>query len=339
MNKSFFHFTFIAGLVLIFNPFASHVLAQKNEQAADHSEASNRHLKIPVWVESEGGELWVDASAGDFKVSLDDEEAEVKGVQGPQSPTVLLVVFDTVADPARVDEARAALKEELKKLGDQYWVGLLRAQNGLTVLQEPTADRALLAEKIDAVPVSGKAGLLDTLEPVSHLAAAITQKADVRISVLYITDGGINNYRADYLNPVINSSDRGDLSRRFSDRAVQERVSSLSDSLRGSSVPLFVLHLNYRDDVLNIAYQGGLEKITSLAGGESVFCRTSDDIPASLATIFGRIRSTYVLTVKRPMIKRETLKVNVEVQEVGDHNNGREIKRVKSLSQIKVNQN
>jgi hypothetical protein len=146
----------------------------------------------------------------------------------------VLVVFDTVVDLARVDAARAALGEAVKGLKENYWVGLMIAQDGLSVLQEPTADRAALGAKIQAVPVSGKAGLLDTLEPVSRRAAGMMQKAGVRVSVLYVTDSGIANYQADYLNPVINASDAGDLSRRFSDRAVQERVSQLSQWRAGA---------------------------------------------------------------------------------------------------------
>ena len=41
------------------------------------------------------------------------------------------------------------------------------------------------------------------------------RKSPVRVSVLYITDRNIYNYREDYTNPVINGSDPHDLSRVF----------------------------------------------------------------------------------------------------------------------------
>jgi hypothetical protein len=283
-------------------------------QTAKPDPQPKKQLKLPVWVEAEGGKFWTDGKRQSFKVFIEDKEVPVKGFQGPTNSTVVLVVFDTVVDLARVDVARAALGEAIKGLKENYWVGLMSAQGGLSVLQEPTADRAALGAKIQAVPVSGKAGLLDTLEPVSRLAAGMMQKAGVRVAVLYVTDSGIANYQADYLNPVINASDAGDLSRRFSDRAVQERVSQLSQSLAEFTVPLFVLHLAHRADTLNLAYQGGLERIAADAGGAALFCRTPDEIKPSVESLFERIRAGYVLTVEPPGAKRRSAKLRVEAR-------------------------
>ncbi len=272
-------------------------------------------LKIPVWVEKQEGVFWEDGKRQSFQVFLEDKEVAIKSFQHPKSGTVLLVVFDTVADLTRVNEARSALQDAIKGLNEQYWIGLLKAQDGLSVLQEPTADHNVLSEKIQSIQVNGKAGLLDTLEPVSQLATAILQKAAVRLSVLYITDSGIANYRADYLNPVINSSDSGDLSRRFSDRAIQERLSRLSESLTAFTIPIFVLHLEYRGDTLNLAYQSGLERIAADSGGAAVLCRTTDEIRPALTGLLNRIRSSYVVTVDPPNIKRQSLKVRISAQD------------------------
>lgn len=274
-------------------------------------------LKIPVWVEKEEGVFWEEGKRQSFKIFLEDKEVAIKNFQHPKSSTVLLVVFDTVADLTRVDEARSALQGAIKGFNEQYWIGLLKAQDGLSVLQEPTADRNALSEKIQSIQVNGKAGLLDTLEPVSQLATAILQKAAVRLSVLYITDSGIANYRADYLNPVINSSDSGDLSRRFSDRAIQERLSRLSESLSAFTVPISVLHLEYRGDTLNLAYQSGLERIAADSGGAAVLCRTTDEIRPALTSLLNRIRSGYVVTVDQPNTKRQSLKVRIEARDTG----------------------
>ena len=277
--------------------------------------AAKAPLKIPVWVEKEEGVFWEDGKRQSFKVFLEDKEVAIKSFQHPKSGTVLLIVFDTVADLTRVDEARSVLQDAIKNLNEQYWIGLLKAQDGLSVLQEPTADHNILNEKIQSIQINGKAGLLDTLEPVSQLATAILQKAAVRLSVLYITDSGIANYRADYLNPVINSSDSGDLSRRFSDRAIQERLSRLSESLSAFTVPISVLHLEYRGDTLNLAYQSGLERIAAESGGAAVLCRTTDEIRPALTALLNRIRSGYVVTVDAPNSKRQSLKVRIAAQD------------------------
>jgi hypothetical protein len=271
-------------------------------------------LKIPVWVENEDGSFREDAKRQQFKIFIDDHEVAIRGFQTSRSGTVILVVFDTVADLARVDEARSALQAAIADLSEQYWIGLLRAQDGLSVLQEPTADHKILNEKISAVQVSGKAGLLDTLEPVAQLATAMLQKAGVRLSVLYITDSAIGSYRADYLNPVINSSDAGDLSRRFSDRAVQERMSRTVESLARFTAPIYVLHLAHRGDTLNLTYQSGLERIATESGGIAAFCRTSDEIRPALRGIISRIRSGYVLAIDPPNTKRQSVRIRVEAQ-------------------------
>ena len=191
------------------------------------------------------------------------------------------------------------------------------------MLQEPTADRTLINEKIQAVQVSGKAGLLDTLEQVSTLAAGMMQKANVRVAVLYVTDSGIGNYRADYLNPVVNSSDSGDLSRRFSDRAVQEQTSRQADALGKFTAPIFILHLSYRTDSMNLAYQSGLEKIAAATGGLTLFSRTSDDIASLLKTLLTRIQSSYFIGVDQPTAKRNAVKLRAEAKKADGQSPGK----------------
>lgn len=289
-------------------------------------------LKIPVWVEEGNGQFWLDGNRQVFKVFVDDKESSLKSFQSPRSPMILLVVFDTVADLARVDQARTTLVEAIKKLRPNQWVGLMRAQDGLSVIQEPTADHNLLAEKIKSVQVSGKAGLMDTLEPVSALAAGIMQKANVRLCVLYVTDSGVANYRADYLNPVVNSSDSGDLSRRFSDRAIQERMSRMTESLSRFTVPIFILHLEYRTDSMNLAYQSGLERIASASGGMALFSRTSDDVASSLESLLKRIQASYFLGVEPDEAKRGSVKLRVEARK----NDGNQPGKISYREQINL---
>lgn len=268
-------------------------------------------LKIPVRAESGEGYL-ADAQREDFRCFLNDQEAGVRSFYGPESSTIYLIVFDTVVELSRVDQARLALIEKLKELPSNYWVGILRSQDGLQVIQEPSADLERLAEQIRSIPVAGKAGLLDTLQPISSLATGILNKTGVRVSILYITDSGIANYRADYLNPVINASDSGDLSRRFSDRAVQEQVSRIAKSLTRYTIPIFILHLEYRQDALNLAYQSGLERIASASGGQAMLCRTVDEIVPGLQGLLTQMRATSFLGIDLPSRGAKSYRVRIE---------------------------
>lgn len=307
-------FFLIAVLIFSVSLLAQVPNAAPTKKALTGETSSKIFLKIPVWVEQEENNFWKDGKLQSFKVFLDGKEASIKSFQTPNSSSIILIVFDTVSDSARVDDARIALQEQFKELSSQYWIGLLKVQDGLSVLQEPTSDRKLLNEKIQEIQVNGNAGLLDSLELISQMATAIMQKAAVRLSVLYVTDSGIGNYRADYLNPVINSSDSGDLSRRFSDRAIQERLSRLSQDLNQFTIPLYVLHLNHREDTLNLAYESGLESMAVQSGGQAVFCRTRDEISSALNSLMGRLRAGYVLAVDQPNTKRNIVKVRIEAK-------------------------
>lgn len=289
-------------------------------------------LKLPVAVTGADEQFWRDGKRDSFKVFVEEKEVPLKSFQGPRTPTIILLVFDTVADLAVVEQARTALDGALDGLAENHWLAVMQAQDGLAVLQEPTPQRALIREKIQTVKVNGKAGLLDTLEPVSKLATGMMQKAGVRVCIFYVTDSGIGNYRADYLNPVINASDSGDLSRRFSDRAVQERMSRLGEELAGYTIPLFILHLSYRSDTLNLAYQSGLERIAAASGGIAMFCRTQNEIPTATQAIFERIQSTYFLGIEPPNVKRRTLKLRVTAQDSA----GESLPRVQYANQLNL---
>lgn len=293
-------------IVLVMAALNGICMGQKKEETAGRG-----GLKVPVLVDGENGH-WVGGRRQDFKLFLDDRETPLKSFQGPKNSTIFLLIFDTVDDLSRVDQARTVLAEKLKGLPSNYLIAILRSQDGLRVLQEPSDDYEKLMAQIKSIEVSGKAGLLDTLQPVSQLASGILSKAGVRVCVLYITDSGIGNYRADYLNPVINASDSGDLSRRFSDRAVQEQVSRITQSLARFTVPIFILHLSYRADSLNLAYQSGLERIASLSGGQAMLCRTVDEIEPGLNALIERMKSTYFLGVDLPMKGKSLVKLRVE---------------------------
>ena len=263
--------------------------------AAAAAHAQPLRLSFPAWVEGETA-----GSAFKFKATLNGKPAEIATQLGPASDQVILVVMDVTGDSSLVDPARQALIGEIEKLPRNTWAGLLRAQDGLHVLADPSPDRHRLSAEIESLPNSGNPGLLDTVQPALALADAMLRKSPVRVSVLYVTDSNIFRYREDYTNPVINQSDPHDLSRRFPEALIEEKVAKLLDATAALQAPLFVVHIHYRGDRLNSAYQNGLETLADSTGGRTNICRSVAEIPEAIATMFARISSGWRLTLNVP---------------------------------------
>jgi hypothetical protein len=217
---------------------------------------------------------------------------------GPEDDLVLLIALDLAGDLSLADPARRALIEGLRKLPSNAYAGLLRAQDGLRVLADPGPDREPAIAAIESLTVSGRAGLLDTVPTAMRLGDSILRKANVRVALFYLTDSNIANYREDFTNPVVNSSDSRDLSRRFSEGLVKEKISQLQAGLARSQTPLFIVHLDYRNDRLNEAYQTGLLALATATGGTAEFCRTVVDIPAAIEKTLDSIVSHYSIEVE-----------------------------------------
>ena len=254
------------------------------------------HVSIPVWIDPQPDSL----NAGDIVATLNGRPAAISQVLGPSSDLVILVVLDVTGDISLVDPAKRALISQINGLPENAWVGLLRAQDGLSVVADPTPDRSAIADAIQALPTTGKAGLIDTLTSVAQIADGIERKSHVRVAVLYVTDSSIYNYREDFTNPVINSSDPHDLSRRFPEALIQEKVSSLETQISSYEAPMFVVHLRYRTDRMNQAYQNGLKTLSEFTAGYSLFCRSDAEIPDAIQKSFAYIRSSWFLSLRLP---------------------------------------
>jgi hypothetical protein len=165
---------------------------------------------------------------------------------------------------------------------------------------DPTPDREALAAAITNIAVQGKSALLDTLEMTVRIADSVAAKSPVRVAILYVTDSSVYNYRQDFTNPVINSSDSRDLSRRFNEGLVREHISKLEDSLGKTQTPVFVVHLAYQTDKLNEAYQTGLMRLASATGGNGWFCRSNVDIAESITSALGAIANQYRVWIQLP---------------------------------------
>ena len=269
-------------------------------------------LRVPVSVKGDDGQPGSALARDDVSVKLSGVAAQPAALLGPGDDLVLLVVTDMAGDITLAELAKKALVERIDKLPTNALVGLLRAQDGLRVLVDPTADRAAMKSAIDKLPVSGKAGLLESVEKAAAVGDAVLAKAAVRLAVLFITDSDVGNYREDFTNPTINWSDSGDMSRRFRDGLVRERISKLDEALSLAETPVFIVHLAYRTDTLNLAYQTGLMTLAATTGGTTYFCRSQSEVSDAVSKAFDSITSQYSLTVPIPRKSRKVVDVTVE---------------------------
>lgn len=265
-----------------------------------------RLLRVPLWSPEPGQTL----QATDLKARLNLQPATILQVVPPASDLIVMMVVDTAGDASLADSAKQALLQFTDKLPDRTLVAVLRANDDLKVMQDPTRDAEALRQSILSLPTSGRAGLLDSLEAVAQVADTMLVKSGVRVAVLYVTDSDIANYRDDYTNPVVNKGDARDLSRRFGGGLVRERISQLDARLASRQAPLFIVHLNNRTDALNVAYQTGLQQLASMTGGVAVFCRSLGEISAAIANALGQIQAHHVVLLQVP----EKASKNVQVE-------------------------
>jgi len=257
--------------------------------------AQTVNVSIPAWVEA--GDC---ALPPKFEAALNGRTVRVVSQLGPGSDQIIVVVLDLTGDLTLVDAAKQALTEAISKLPRNAWVGLLRTQDGLHVLADPGSGLQPLTEAIRSLSNSPEPGLLDTVQSALSLADGIMRKSPVRVSVLYVTDGSIYSYREDYTNPVINESDPHDLSRRFPEALINAKISKLVEAASSLEAPLFVVHLNYRRDRLNVAYQNGLETLAEATGGRIEICRSVAEIPEAVSSLFARVSGAWRLTLALP---------------------------------------
>jgi hypothetical protein len=249
-------------------------------------------VRVPVW--ADGGALEA------VRATVAGANSPVVSVRGPEDDLIILLVMDVVGDVAAAEPAKEALIAQIGKLGPKTFVGVLRAQDGLRVLVDPTGDRETVAQALRDLPATGTAGLLENVELMGRIADAMLVKANVRVAEFYVTDSTVHNYREDFTNPVINSSDSGDLSRRFPERLIQEKIAKVEKNVARQQTPLFIVHLDYRNDRMNEAYQIGLKRLAETTGGAATFCRSRGEIGDAIARTVASIASHYSVTLAVP---------------------------------------
>jgi hypothetical protein len=263
-------------------------------------------FSIPVWIDKGKCD-----GAPKFEPTLNGKPASVSEQLSPTSDQIILVVFDLTGELARIEAAKQAAIAAISKLPPNAWIGVLRAQDGLHVLADPSPDRQKIAEVVNSLSSNGTPGLLETVRAALALGDAMVRSSPVRVSVLYITDGSIYSYREDYTDPVINPSDTHDLSRRFRDELINEKISKLKRHIAELEAPLFVVHLNYRQDDLDVAYQNGLDSLAMATGGECIICRSLAEIPQAISVIFARMTSVWRLSLAVPPKTHSYLQVGM----------------------------
>ncbi len=266
-------------------------------------------LRVPVWIEADHPQD--PPFAVHFEATVNGHPARIAATQGPASDIIVLVVLDVTGDISLVDPAKKALIDNINRLPANAWAGILNAQDGLHVLADPGPRRKPAIDAISGISTNGLPGLFETVDSALHIADAMMRTSPVRVAVLYVTDGNIYRYREDYTNPVINSSDPHDLSRKFPEALIIEKVSKLQTTLASLEAPLFVAHLHYRPDRLNEAYQNGLTTLANETAGEADFARSPTEIPDSINHMFSRILSGWTLTLNLPPKTRENLEVKI----------------------------
>jgi len=276
--------------------------------AAPPPNFANRVIKVAVWPDPPGTPL----AAKDFSAMLAGAPARVVGLKGPGDNLMLVAVLDLAGDLSLAEPAKEALATDIGQLPPRAAVAVMRAQDGAKVLADPSADRAAAMDAVRDLPVSGKAGLLDTVATVTALADSILAKSSVRVAVLYLTDSDPENYREDFTNPVINSSDTHDLSRKFPEALIQDKISKVAAVLAQRQAPLFVVHLRYRSDRLGEAYQNGLKQLAEVTGGSAIFCRSSEEIANAVERALGLITSSYSLALAVPPLRSQSFDLRLD---------------------------
>lgn len=271
------------------------------------ADPSPARLRIPLWADGVQ-----QAEPLSLKVHVNGQEARLVHLLGPEDDLMVLLILDLVGDLNEITLAKEALIEQFQQLPDNVYVGLLRAQDGMQVVLDPTRDRKGLIEAIQAYRIRGAPALLETIDTATQLADHILTKAPVRIALFYITDSNVYGYREDLTNPVINWSDQRDLSRRFNEGFIRERIARLHQKLSTRQVPVFIVHLEYQTDRLNEAYQNGLMQLASATGGRALFCRSNTDIATAIQETFGRIRSMYVAEIELGSLPQGLIELDIK---------------------------
>jgi hypothetical protein len=257
-------------------------------------------LRVPFWVQTAHGEPAPPISVRDLSVEVRGHKLKPDVLLGPKSDLFLLIGLDLTGDAATAEDAKDALVKEIAKLQPRTYVSVFNCQDELRVVQEPTLARDRWVQAVQSVAAIGKPGLLNCIERVESIGDAILARSAVRVGVLFISDADVQNYRQDLINPVINSSDPNDISRRFPEHLVQDAMATLSKRMAPALAPLEIVQLTYLTDRWNEAYYDGLRAVTENTMGEAQYCVVRAAIPAAIEHSLARLIEQYSVRITAP---------------------------------------
>lgn len=88
-------------------------------------------------------------------------------------------------------------------------------------------------------------------------------------------------------------------------------MSKLQTIFGGHQTPIHIVHLAYRSDRLNEAYQNGLKQLTDVLVGTAEFCRSRSDVPEAIDRAVSSITTGYSLVLAVPEHASNSLQVQV----------------------------
>jgi hypothetical protein len=153
--------------------------------------------------------------------------------------------------------------------------------------------RQALVEGIRELPANTYVGLLRAQDGLRVLIDPGPDREQVARSILDLTVSG----HSGLLNTIETATRLGD---SVLNKAHVRLAVLYVKSLSRTQTPVFIVHLNYRSDRLNEAYQTGLLSLATATGGSAEFCRSLAEIPVALSKTLDTISSHHSLEIELP---------------------------------------
>lgn len=237
--------------------------------------AAQPAVKIPVRALDTNGQI-LSLKLENLQVIQDKEPITPTSFLNFESPVLIAVVFDTTGDMTYIDAIRKELVNFINVLPPGVNMMVLTANDGLKVVQKPTAKKDLLTKAVLNYPTKGYPGFLENVVSVAEYMDNALLNATIRIGILFITDSEIYKYRKQYTS--------GDLSTE-ADRDKQ--------LLQETFTPVFVIRLPIGNtDTLCRTYEGTIRDISRSTGGETEFILSPAGVSKALALSLHRIHGT-----------------------------------------------
>mgnify|MGYP001766011206 CR=1 FL=1 len=256
-------------------------------------------MKVPVRVMDKQGNPVMNLKMENFTLQLDKKPVGLASCNGPESPVLIPLVFDTTGDLTYIDAIRKELVKAIQGLPPNVQLMVLTANDGLKVVQNNTGDKALLTQAITTYNTKGYPGFMENVLNVAEQMHKLQANHTIRVCPILITDSEIYRYRKQYTTADFNTE--------------ADRYES---KLKETSVPLFVVRLPIgNNDQFNRNYEGAIREMVRVTGGEAEFPMGVTGVPVALSNTLRRIMGTYILGFTSPDLKPgKEQRIKVELQ-------------------------